>query len=195
MRRLVTALVAGALCVLLAAPAAVGKENVRARIDSAVPLHAAPGKQIRIAWTLSFTERGSRHPFGASGVFVRLLSSSGGEPVKAPGHKRATGGFVAEVTVPEGGIRRITIGLEGIRLIGGRSENADVLFPVDNDPFAAADRAAKHARDSRSSAPSPSGDQPLPIWLAAAGALAVLGAGIALNRTVLSRRQRGGRPA
>lgn len=96
--------------------------------------------------------------------------------MKRVGKEIARGRYVAEATVPEGGIGGISIGLEGVRHIGGRTEDADVLFPLDNDPFAvAADGTGE-------------GDS-LPFWLAAAGALAALGAMLAIPRALRSRRR------
>jgi hypothetical protein len=184
MSRFLIALAAGALFIFLAAPAAVSKEGVRARLDTPVPLEAAPGDTITIAWTLRPIERGERRPFGASGVFVRLLSASDGEPVKALGKADPPGRY-AEVTVPRGGIGGIRIGLEGIRYIGGRTEDADVFFPIENNPFAAANAAAEKARDSRTSRQTAGSGQPLAIWLALAGALAGIGAILIVRRGVL----------
>ncbi len=187
MSRLLTTFAASTLSVLLVIPAAVAKEGVRAKLVTPVPLQAAPGETIPITWTLSYSDRGARHRFGASGVFVRLLSASGGAPVKASGtEERArdrSGRYVAEVRVPEGGIGGIRIGLEGIRIIGGRTEDADVFFPIDNDPFATAAASGGNTGDSRSFPPSAGGGKPLPILLLAAGALAASGA-------ILRRRMR-----
>jgi hypothetical protein len=185
MSRFLIALAAGTLFIFLAAPAAVSKEGVRARLDTPVPLEAAPGDKITIAWTLRSIERGQRRPFGASGVFVRLLSASDGEPVKALGKAGSHGGYVAEVTVPQGGIGGIRIGLEGIRYIGGRTEDADVFFPIDNNPFAAADAAAGKARDSRTSDPTPGGGQTSATWLVVAGVFAGIGAILIVRRVAL----------
>jgi len=54
------------------------------------------------------------------------------------------GRYVAEVTVPSGGIASIAIGLEGFRLVQGRpTARADVFFAIGNDPFAAARSGAR----------------------------------------------------
>jgi hypothetical protein len=212
MSRFLTALIVGALFALGATPAAVGKEGVRARLDMPLPLHAAAGKTITVAWTLSYIESGERHPFGASGVFVRLRSASGGRPVSAYGKGRGTGPYrggvgvpgtyIARVTVPEGGIGGIKIGLrgwriiggrkEGRRIIGGRKERADAFFQIDNDPFARAGAAAGTRRDARSSAQAEDAGDPLAIWLVGAGALSGLGAILAVRWAFASRRARRG---
>jgi hypothetical protein len=187
MSRLLTALVTGGLCVLLAAPAAVGKGDVQARLDTPLPLEASAGRTITIGWTLSYADRAnhgsvarSRHPFGAGGVFIQVLSASGRAPVKALGEERGRGRYVAQVTVPEGGIGGIKIGLEGIRYIGGRAENAPAFFPVVNYPL---------ARPPATSTGSADGDDSSAIWLAAVGAVAALGVILTLSRALISRRR------
>ncbi|MDQ3644706.1 MAG: hypothetical protein M3356_04265 [Actinomycetota bacterium] len=125
------------------------------------------------------TERGGRHPFTALGVFVRLLSASGGEPVQAVGIEGPLGRYVANVTVPEGGVDAIQIGLEGTRTYpGGRTEDADVYFPLDNDPLA-----------RRAGTPAPGASQMSPIWLAAGGAIFALGGLLGTRRVFTSRRR------
>ena len=177
MARLLAAFTAGVLFVLLGSAAALGKEGVRARLDTPAALEAGPGETTTIAWTLSSVERGKRRPFSASGVFVRLLSASGGEPVKAVGTEGPLGRYAAEVTVPEGGIGRIRIGLEGMTIYpGGRTEDADVYFPVENDPLAAPAGAA-----------GPGASRMSLIWLMAGGALLALGALVAVSRVRVPR--------
>jgi hypothetical protein len=193
MSRVLVALIAGALCALLAVPAALGKEGVRAWLETPVPLAAPPGKTITIAWTLSYTERGKRRPFGAGAVFVRLLSASGEKPTKAHG-KGPTGRYVAKVTVPEGGIGGIEFGLEGTRYIGGppgrgQAEAADMYFPLDNDPLAAHGDAA---RGSPTPARTADASWPVPIWLAALGVLGAFGVSLTARRALTLRRLRQG---
>jgi len=212
MSRFLTALIVGALFALGATPAAVGKEGVRAKLDTPVPLDAAAGKTITVAWTLSYIDSGGRHPFGASGVFVRLRSASGGRPVTAFANGRGTGpyrggvgvagAYIAHVTVPKGGIGGIKIGLrgwriiggrkEGRRIIGGRKERADAFFPIDNNPFAKAGAAAGKPRDARGSPPAEDAGELLTIWLAVAVALSGLGAILAVRWAFASRRARRG---
>jgi hypothetical protein len=45
--------------------------------------------------------------------------------------RRAPGRYSARVRVPRGGIRKLTVGLKGWRIIGERRERADVLFPFE----------------------------------------------------------------
>ena len=133
MRRALVA-VAAVLCLAPAAPAEA-KEGVRAHLESRLPANAKPGATIRIVWSLYYLENGTKRPFGASQLFVRLRGKTG-RFVKEYGEGRA-GRYKARIKVPSGGIRSIRFGLEGMRIYpGGRTEPAPVYFPLDNDPFA-----------------------------------------------------------
>jgi hypothetical protein len=167
----VPAVVAAACSLLLAAgPAAVGKENVGARLLTPLRLDAAPGEKVTVKWALAGAdEQGRRQPFNAIGVFVRLLSASGGRPTIgfATPDAHPQGRYDARVAVPEGGIGGVQIGLRG---------STDVLFPLENDPFAAPARGVAAGREAPPGRPSPA-------WLVPAGALALLGLlGVALWR-------------
>jgi len=65
----VPAVVAMAGALLLAAgPAALGKDNVTARLLTPLRLDAAPGERLTVAWVLAGTdEHGRRLPFNAIG--------------------------------------------------------------------------------------------------------------------------------
>jgi hypothetical protein len=156
-RRLIVVLaVLVVACSLLAAPpAAVGKEKVTARLLTPPRLDAAPGDRLTVVWALGeVDERGRREPFNAIGVFVRLLSASGGRSTTgfATPDAHPQGRYEARVAVPEGGVGGVQIGLRG---------SSDMLFPLETDPFAA---------------PAGGEDRPGPAWLILAGALALLAA-------------------
>jgi hypothetical protein len=156
--------VLAAACSLLlaAAPVALGKENVKARLLTPLPLDAAAGEKITVVWALGGTdEHGRRQPFNAIGVFVRLLSASGGRPTIgfATPDAHPQGRYDAQVAVPKGGIGGVQIGLRG---------SSDVLFPLENDPFAGAVRGVAVGQEATSG-------KPFPMWLVLAGALALLG--------------------
>ena len=144
---------------LTSPPAALGKEDVTARLLTPLRLDAVPGDQITVVWALGGPdEQGRRQPFNAIGVFVRLQSASGGRPTVgfATPDAHPQGRYDAQVAVPRGGIGGVQIGLGGSSN-GGAS---DVLFPLENDPFAASAGGA---------------DRPVPTWLVLAGAVALLG--------------------
>jgi hypothetical protein len=119
---------------LVAASASLGKEGARARLTTSLPLHAAPGTTIRVGWSLDVPATGGgRRPFGANGVFVRLLSRTGARPTIgfAATAAHSDGRYSARVKVPTGGIGGIRIGLRG----WNDSGISDVIFPLQNDPF------------------------------------------------------------
>ena len=162
---------AGSL-LLAAGPAALGKENVQARLLTPLRVDAAPGEQLTVVWGLRATdEDGRRQPFNAIGVFVRLLSATGSRPTIgfATPDAHPQGRYDAQVAVPKGGIGGVQLGLRGSSN-GGPS---DVLFPLENDPFAAPARGVAAGHEATSG-------KPLPTWLALAGALVLLGVVVAV---------------
>jgi hypothetical protein len=118
--------VAVALGVLLAIPAAA-KQGVRAKLDRPVRLATAPGKTLSVAWHLV---DGRGRPFGASGIYLRV-SRCGHGPLRVRAKPRGHGGYSARVKVPSGGIRKLTVGLKGVMIVGGHSTRADVFFQFD----------------------------------------------------------------
>jgi hypothetical protein len=164
----VLAVLAVACALLLAAgPVAYGKENVTARLLTPLPPDAAPGEKLTVVWGLGAADgQGRRQPFNAIGVFVRLLSASGGRPTIgfATPDAHPQGRYDAQVAVPKGGIGGVQIGLRGSTDTGA----SDVLFPLENDPLAG---PAGGVAVGQEATPG----NPFPMWLALAGALAVLG--------------------
>ena len=139
MLRLVTlSLVVAALAAGAAAVPAAGKDGVRATLATRVPLAADQGARLRVAWTLTYAdEGGAGKPFGANGVFVRLVSASGAPAQTgfAPTGSHAGGRYAATVLVPRGGIGDVEIGLVGMSSGEGGTRRADMLFPITNDPL------------------------------------------------------------
>jgi hypothetical protein len=135
-RRLIVApaVLAMACSLLLAAePAALGKDNVTARLLTPLRLDAAAGEQFTVAWVLAGTdEHGQRQPFNAIGIFVRLRSASGGRPTVgfATPVAHPQGRYDAQVAVPEGGIGGIQIGLGDVGNVGV----GETLFPLGTTP-------------------------------------------------------------
>jgi hypothetical protein len=112
-----------ATVVLLAVPAAA-KDGVRAVLIEPMRLDSAPGTTLTVRWRL-VAEDGSR--FGASGIYLRV-SRCGRSPIKIAASPRG-GGYVARVTVPRGGLRKLVVGLEGWRSSPGRpARRADAYF-------------------------------------------------------------------
>ena len=126
-----------AAAALAAALPAVGKEGVKATLTTHVPLDAPAGTRLEVAWKLSgVDEKGVRYPFGAAGVFVRLVSASGAPATTGySSGSGPTGSYVTTVVVPEGGIADLRIGLRGFTSGVTGYRQADVLFPITNDPL------------------------------------------------------------
>lgn len=126
-------LVATAVALVVTLPAAA-KDGVEATLTTRVPLAAPAGTQLRVAWTLGYVDdRGRWHAFGGSGIFVRLLSAAGGRAETA--FARGTAGrYATTVAVPKGGIRAVQIGIRGWSSGPAGTREADVLFPITNDP-------------------------------------------------------------
>ena len=178
MRSLLLAFLAGMSLLLVAAPAP-GKTGVRARLSASVPLDAPPGKKISVRWTLGYRdeERRWRPGFDACGVFVRLVSASGGMPTvgfDSSGACRAHPGgmYAATVKVPEGGVGGIKIGLRG---------TTDVFFPLDSDSIAAPMGIASTQQSA--SGASLSARRALGLMLASLAALALAAAALHRRRT------------
>jgi hypothetical protein len=132
--RLTFALVLVTGAALAAALTAAAKNDVVATLTTRIPLDAPAGARLRIAWKLqSFDEHGVPRPFGGGGIFVRLVSRSGGRTETATARGRP-GRYAAIVRVPDGGIGGIRIGIHGWTDAGG-GRRADVVFPIANDPF------------------------------------------------------------
>jgi hypothetical protein len=119
---------------LVAAPVSLAKSDVTARLETALPRAAEPGESVRLAWSLGFPDdEGRRQPFEAGGVFIRLVSASGGESRVAFASPAAhpDGRYTAEIKVPEGGVGRVEVGLAGTRCTPDGCERSDLMFPVE----------------------------------------------------------------
>ncbi|MDQ3672742.1 MAG: hypothetical protein M3364_09960 [Actinomycetota bacterium] len=133
--KLALAIVAVSVTALSAATLVPAKDGAHARLTTPLRLGATPGATIRVRWTVETSdEAGGRRPFGASGMFVRLLSRTGATATTgfADGVTRVRGRYAARVQVPTGGIGGIRMGLRGWTNLGG---TGDLVFPVENDPF------------------------------------------------------------
>jgi len=116
------------LVALLAAPAAA-KEGVRAKATTPVNLGAPAHTALRVTWRLVDRQG---HPFGARDIYLRASRCRGGAPVRVRATARGGGRYSATLTVPRGGLRRLTVGIEGWRITpGGRRTRADMVFAFD----------------------------------------------------------------
>lgn len=174
-------MLAGALLASVAAWPAGAKDGVQATLTTPIPLDAAAGTRVRVGWRLySVDSRGKERPFGAGGVFVRLLSATGAEAEEglASVAPAETGGYEATVVVPEGGIRDVVIGLQGWTSGANGTRQADRLFPITNDPVP---RAAPLASSSPR-APRTESDSSTWVLILVAGVLSAAVVGTAARR-------------
>jgi hypothetical protein len=127
--RLAIVVVAVSAVALGAVALATAKEGARARLTTALPLHAAPATTIRVRWRVDVPDgTDGRRPFNAIGMFVQLLGRTGASSTIgfASATAHTDGRYAAEVTVPGGGIGGVRLGLRG---------TTDIFFPLENDPF------------------------------------------------------------
>lgn len=186
---LLAAPAAAVLLILAAAPTALAKEGVEARLETPLPLPGSPGQKVSVAWTLGYLdEEGNRRPFNAMGIFVRLLSASGGAPSMTFAGQGPLGHYVAEVTVPEGGVGGIEIGIRGTQCILGECAPSGGLFRLENGPLPTSPVAADPPRE-------PDARGSFPTWLILISSLSLasmvaLGAlGAVLRRRFAASRQ------
>ena len=179
-RRFALVLLGLATAALVGTVPATAKEGVKATLETSIPLDAAAGTPLDVAWTLAYVdEDGRRQPFGAGGIFVRLSSAAGAGSQTAFA-RGDTGDYKATVLVPTGGIGDVQIGIRGFA--DGRP--SDLLFPITNDPLPGVRRVA--APTSRQAPPDEPGTGSTAwIFIVAAGGLATL----ALFAVALVRRR------
>jgi hypothetical protein len=77
---------------------------------------------------------GNRAPFGAIGMFVRLVGA-GGASTTAAAPQVYGPPYSVQIRVPPGGIRNIEIGLHGWALTPSGKHPAPELFPITNNPL------------------------------------------------------------
>ena len=136
MRHLSGGLLVVASVALVAALPAAAKNGVKATLETSIPLAAKPGTKLGIAWRLAFLdEHGRRQPFGAGGVFVRLLSASGAGAETGVADETGTGEYTAKVVVPKGGIGDVQIGIHSWVSGPSGTRSSDWLVPITNDPM------------------------------------------------------------
>lgn len=115
---------------LVAAPAALGKDGVRATLTTPIRLDAAPGTTLHVGWKLAARDG---TPFGGGDVFVRLRSATGAPAETA--YVNGGGTFAADVVVPKGGIGDVQIGIRGWSSGPDGTHEAPMMFPITNDPL------------------------------------------------------------
>lgn len=133
-RQLLGVLLALVAAAALVASHASAKEGVVARVLTPIDRNASPGTKVTVVWTLSYVEGGKRHPFGGGDVFIRLFGPGEFRSRRISAAPVRLGRYRATVRVPRGGIRRVVIGLMGMRC-AGVCRPAPMLFRIVGDPF------------------------------------------------------------
>lgn len=109
-----------ALAFAVATPVAA-KEGAQAHLLAPLPAHPVPGRLITVRWTVDVPDgKGKRVPFGAIGMFVRLVGR-GGPSTTATAPQTHGPPYSVRIRVPRGGIRAIRFGLHG---------STDIFFPL-----------------------------------------------------------------
>jgi hypothetical protein len=132
-RRFAACIAVAAVAVCVLATTASAKEGFRATLTSAIPADAKPGTTVRVAWTVKNT---AGDGFSTSAMFVRLRGLAGGKATEgfASFASHPDGAYTARVTVPNGGISGIEVGVAGTRTDASGSARSDYLFPITNPP-------------------------------------------------------------
>jgi hypothetical protein len=189
---LATLLLAVGAALVIASTALAKGQDVTATLDAALPVDAQPGEQLEIGWTLTVNEDGgSVRPFIAERIFVRLLPASG-DPIEFPARRDRVGHYLATITVPDGGIGAVEIGLAGtVCTADGQCARGDEMFTLADPPAFAADEAGaapppagQAAADVDTQPSTAPGASLLPLALAVGAA--ALGAGLIARRGALS---------
>jgi hypothetical protein len=151
MRRVSAALLATLICVLAGSTAAHAKRPVHATLTNPAELqHAAAGERVRVAWTQNGPAQlpvSDDSDVRAPAVYVTLRGAAPGPPLKVPARpaavdpqRLAAARYVADATVPAGGIASLQITVEGLRSRPGEPPVAANVVPremlIVNDPFA-----------------------------------------------------------
>lgn len=118
-----------AVVAALAVPAAAAKEGAQAHLLAPLPAHPHVGSRISVRWSVDVPGTpGRRRPFGADGMFVRLLGRDGASTsATAPQYKPP---YQVRVRVPVGGMRSIRFGLMGTSCGPAGCKASPIFFPL-----------------------------------------------------------------
>lgn len=117
------------LLAALAAPAAQAKEGAKAHLLAPLPAHAPAGSMITVRWSVDVPgTHGTPRPFGAIGMFVRILGRDGAS-TRATAQQSAPP-YHVRIRVPAGGIRSIRFGLMGTSCGTSGCKPSPMIFPL-----------------------------------------------------------------
>jgi hypothetical protein len=113
----------------LAAPAASAKEGAQAHLLASLPAHPLVGSLISVRWSVDLPGTpGTRRPFGATGMFVRLLGRAGASTSATA--RQYEPPYRVRIRVPAGGIRSIRFGLMGTGCGPSGCKPSPLFFPL-----------------------------------------------------------------
>jgi hypothetical protein len=113
----------------VAAPAASAKEGAQAHLLAPLPVHSKVGSLITIRWSVDVPgAHGTRVPFGATGMFVRLVGPGGA--ATAATARQYEPPYHVGIRVPAGGIRSIRFGLAGTSCGPSGCRPSPAYFPL-----------------------------------------------------------------
>lgn len=114
---------------VLAAPVASAKEGAQAHLLTPLPAHPHAGSLISVSWSVDVPgTQGKRRPFGAIGMFVRLVGR-GGASTSATAQQYEPP-YRVRIRVPAGGIRSIRFGLMGTGCDPSACKPSPIFFPL-----------------------------------------------------------------
>lgn len=124
-RALLVAVVAAALT----ASTALAKEGAQAHFLAPLPTHPRPGSLIIVSWSVDVPgAHGKRTPFGAVGMFVRLVARNG--TFTSATAQQYQPPYSARVRVPASGIASVRFGLEGTSCGPSGCKPSPAFFPL-----------------------------------------------------------------
>lgn len=179
-RQFPSALLLATLLALGATAGVLAKDDAIVTLDASLPANPEPGSEITVGWTVeTLGENGTREPFNADSMFVRVTPPTG-EPVEVVGTQGPAGHYVATVTVPPGGIEAVALGLRGESCTAGTCQPSDIMFTIDDSampvfepapPATVTDGVAAPEAPAATTSPANVGGGPLP-WAVVGLALA-----------------------
>lgn len=126
---LTSSIAALSLVALVAAPSALAKEGLEARLDAPIAMGTPGGTEILVGLLVTVPDEngGAPHPVEGSPIYLRLTGPDGATTRAAAAGDRIPGHYTVRIAIPEGGARDIEVGIHG---------TSDLAIMVMNDPFA-----------------------------------------------------------
>src|SRR4051794_41126712 len=111
--RLLAVLVSATMLLLVAAPAALGKEGVSVDLAAPLPGDAQPGTTVAALFTMSAISDDVVSPLTKASVFIRLFGQNGAMTEAVGVEQKTPGVYKAMVEIPAGGVTDCWFGIHG----------------------------------------------------------------------------------